>query len=167
MVSKTKRYQGDRPLYERKLKKHMAELGMKPTDWNLQYDPFEGARLDFTYKGVTRRLDRFIDHKTIFYASDCLAQVTLTIEKFLWMKREGIFDLDVAAAGLPQLVAPIPECFRIMKFDRIPTLQELEGRKKELAKEYHPDVSGGNAEKFKQMQIAYEECKYEITGHRS
>lgn len=142
--SKPRRYSGTPEFYRKKLDKVMEGLGMKREHYDLKYDPWEGARLDFTYKGVTRRLERLLD-KDLQFGSDALAQITLTMEKFLWMKRENIFDLEVAAAGLPQLMPAVPDFFREMDFQEIPAnVGEVVQRYRLLANERHPDKGGSN-----------------------
>lgn len=157
--SKPRRYAREREWYEAKLARVMAEFGLAREAWELRYDRWEGAALDFTYKGVTRRFERVIDKQTIHYASDCLAQIVLWMEKMLWAKREGIFDLDVMAAGLPELPPPIPECFRTLGFGSIPAdAAAITDRYRALAKERHPD-NGGSNEAFAALKQAAEDAK--------
>jgi hypothetical protein len=159
-----KRYNADPDFYRKKLLKVMEELGMKQAHWELKYDRWEGVRLDFTYKGVSRFLERIIDKTTIFYASDCLAQVVLTMEKFLWMKREGIFDLDVAAAGLPLLMEAIPQCFKELGFAQIPAnYTEANERFRTLSREKHKD-NGGSDEAMMKLIKARDDAKQYFEG---
>jgi hypothetical protein len=162
--AKPRRYAREREWYEKKLKKIMEEFG---AGWTLRYDRWEGAALDFTYKGVTRRFERVIDNQNIHFASDCLAQIALGMEKLLWLKREGIFDLDVLAAGLPELPAPMPEWCRTMGLNRIPdSLDELEARYRQRMKIVHPDAGGTN-EAFRQLQAAKAEAESYFAGVRT
>ncbi|KIL42044.1 hypothetical protein SD70_02330 [Gordoniibacillus kamchatkensis] len=63
-----KRYARERDFYENKLKRVMDELDMS---YELRYDRWEGAAIDFTTpKGIRRRFERVIDKQTIHYSSD-------------------------------------------------------------------------------------------------
>lgn len=158
MVTKDRRYTRSPDEYRAKLVKVVAEFGLTTSEWELRYDRWEGAALDFTYKGITRRFERAIDKQTIWHASDCLAQIALSMEKLLWMKREGIFDLDVLTAGLPQLPSPIPECFRELGFNVRPaTIAEVEKQFRKMAPTAHPDTVGSD-EAFKRLGRAKDEA---------
>jgi hypothetical protein len=161
--TKPRRYSGTPDFYKKKLEKNLSELGLKKDHWILKYDPWEGARLDFTTpKGFRKTLQRMIDNQTIHYGSDCIAQIALAMERFAWLKREGIFDLDTLVAGLPELMAPVPEYFRELGFDRVPdSIAEVDSKYKELLKVVHPDV-GGSAERFKKVHQAYGDAKRDL-----
>ena len=77
------------------------------------------------------------------------------------MKDRGIYDLDTILAGFPALpvaAATIPDCFRVLGFDRIPEHSEVAQRYRELAKSAHPDA-GGNEDWFKTLNEAHEQAE--------
>ncbi|KIL42045.1 hypothetical protein SD70_02335 [Gordoniibacillus kamchatkensis] len=80
------------------------------------------------------------------------------MEKVAWAKREGIFDIDEAVAGLPALPPPMPECFWKLGFGSVPNEQQLTSRWKELLKTEHPDIKKGNDVHFRELKAAYEEA---------
>lgn len=163
--TKPRRYSGSPDFYKKKLNKNMDELGLKKDHWILRYDPWEGARLDFiTPKGFRKTLQRMIDNQTIHYGSDCIAQIALAMERFSWLKREGIFDLDTLVAGLPGLPAPIPEWCRVMGLNNIPeSRDEMQEQYRFMARKLHPDA-GGTVESFKQLQKAKVEAEKYFEG---
>ncbi len=55
-------------------------------------------------------------------------------------------------------VRKLPECFNVLNFTEVPTMDELKKRYRTLAKENHPD-RGGDPEKFEQITKAYKEAE--------
>lgn len=94
------------------------------------------------------------------YGSDVFAQVVLTLEDIARMTERGIYELSTWVAGLKALPKPkdIPNCFLILGFNYIPTVEELKKRYKELAKANHPDV-GGNSEYFISIKNSFESAQ--------
>lgn len=90
------------------------------------------------------------------YGSDCFAQIVLALEDLARMAERGIYELSTWLEGMKYLPPPtvIPECFRILGFDTVPTAtEEVRARYKELAKTLHPDAGGSN-EDFKRINDA-------------
>lgn len=58
-----------------------------------------------------------------------------------------------------QTLHQMPECpFETLGLNRTAKKDEIRAKYRELAKKHHPDVDGGNEEKFKKIHTAYEEC---------
>ena len=77
--------------------------------------------------------------------------------------RKKIGDL-LNNSGIQKSAPIVPACFKTLGFDTIPTEDELKSRYREFVKKNHPDV-GGDEEKFKTYQHAYEQAKEEL-GNR-
>jgi hypothetical protein len=166
-MTAAKRY-GPAQEYEKKLARVMERLGVTKFDWNCDR---HDCWVTFSYKGETYRFDHSVENakkhdQQIRFGSDAFAQVVLTLEDLARMAERGIYDLQIFVAGLKLLPAPVelPECFRILQFDRIPSgPEEIKARFLELAKQTHPDA-GGDAVEFKKIHRAYEEAVALLTG---
>lgn len=154
--------------YEAKLEKVMTRLGVESYDYD--WSRFK-CWVEFRYKGQPYRFEHSVENAqshgmNIRYGSDVFAQVVLSLEDLARMVERGIYDLSTWVAGmkcLPQ-TKDIPNCFRILQFNKIPTLEELHKRYKDLSKKTHPDV-GGTAEQFIVIKDAYNEAiKYKEEG---
>ncbi len=152
----------DASTYEAKLEKVMSRLGVESYDYN--WDRFS-CWIEFWYKGQMYRFEHSVENakahgNNIRYGSDVFAQVVLTLEDIARMTERGIYELSTWVAGLKALPKPkeIPQCFLLLGFTDIPTLNELKKRHKELAKVNHPDV-GGNNEYFISIQKAFESAQ--------
>lgn len=53
----------------------------------------------------------------------------------------------------------IPECFKILGFDKKPSEEELKKSYRNLVKKYHPDKNSGNSDAFEEINKAYKEAK--------
>ena len=163
-----KKVYGPSDTYEIKLRHVMARLGVKKYNWN--FDRFE-AWIEFEYKGQLYRFDHSVARAQarkikINYGSDAFAQLVLALEDLARLVERGIYDLQIWVAGMKFLPAPtsLPECFRVLGFDRVPTdPEEIRAKYKLMAKEAHPDA-GGSAEQFHQLQAALEQALQYLGG---
>jgi hypothetical protein len=148
--------------YEAKLDKVMSRLGIEKYNYN--WDRFS-CWVEFTYKGQVYRFSHSIENakahgQTVRYGSDVFAQVVLALEDLARMVERGIYDLSTWVAGMKYLppAADIPDCFRVLGYDRIPENQEdVSKRYKNLAKSAHPDAGGSN-EQFQTLTDAYNQA---------
>ena len=148
--------------YEAKLEKVMARLGIEKYNYN--WDRFS-CWVEFQYKGQLYRFSHSLENakahgQTVRYGSDVFAQVVLALEDLARMVERGIYDLSTWVSGMKYLPPPteIPDCFRVLGYDRIPESKEEVGRRfKQLAKSAHPDA-GGSDERFKMLNTAYEQA---------
>jgi len=146
--------------YEAKLEKVMARLGIEKYNYN--WDRFS-CWVQFDYKGQVYRFEHSLNNakahgQTVRYGSDVFAQVVLALEDLARMVERGIYDLSTWVAGMKYLpsATEIPDCFRVLGYDRIPADAEDVGRRfKRLAKSAHPDA-GGSEEQFVTLNAAYE-----------
>lgn len=146
--------------YEKKLAKVMARFEVTEYDWD--YNRY-GGWVQFKYKGQVYRFEHSIENARahgvdLNYGSDAFAQIVLALEDLARIVGRGIYDLQNWVAGmkaLPQTVY-IPDFFRILGFDHVPTsVNEVEKAYRSKAKAVHPDV-GGNTEDFLAVKSAYE-----------
>jgi len=164
-----KTYTGD---YEVKLRRVMERLGVKKGDFNWNWDRF-GGWVEFRYKGELYRFDHTVEKAKakgvkLTYGSDAFAQIVLALEDLARMVERGIYDLSTWVAGMKFLPAPqqVPECFRVLGFDRIPgDVEDVRARYKLMARSAHPDA-GGSAEEFQQLTAAAEEATRYLTDRR-
>lgn len=169
--SSPKKLYGAQDTYIKKLKNVVERLGIEECEYN--WDRF-GAWVEFMYKGRAYKFEDSIQNaakhgQKISYVSDIFARVVLSLEDLARMKDRGIYDLSTLLAGFPALPtsAAIPDCFRVLGYDRIPEDKgDVRCRYKQLAKAAHPDV-GGSEEQFQTLNQAYEQAvKYfEEAGH--
>lgn len=146
--------------YERKLVRVMERLGVEEFNWN--WDRW-GCWIEFRYKGELYRFDHSIEKARargieLRYGSDAFAQVVLALEDLARMVERGIYDLQVWVAGMKYLPPPVevPEYFRFLGFDQIPSgPEEVRERYRTLAKQMHPDA-GGNEMDFLKLKNAVE-----------
>lgn len=157
-----KKVYGPGDAYEVKLRNVMKRLGVSEFNWN--YDRF-GAWIEFNYKNQVYRFDHNVARAQarkvkINYGSDAFAQLVLALEDLARLVERGIYDLQIWVAGMKFLPAPtvVPECFRVLGFDRVPAdPEEIRARYKLMAKSAHPDA-GGSTEEFQQLQTALEQA---------
>jgi hypothetical protein len=152
-----KKQYGAASSYETKLKRVMERLGVKQYDWN--YDR-HGGMVEFSYKSENYRFEHTISKakskgQDLAFGSDAFAQVVLALEALARLSERGIYDFGQLAQGFLALPAPviIPDCFKVLGFDQIPQLEEIQRRYKEMVKTAHPDT-GGDAEAFKRLTEA-------------
>lgn len=165
---KTSKAYGQAADYERKLARVMERLGVTKHDWNWDR---HGCWVTFTYKGEHYRFDHSVENAKkhghqLRYGSDAFAQVVLTLEDLARMAERGIYDLQTWVAGLKFLPSPVelPECLRVLQFERIPTgPEEVKARFLEMAKVHHPDV-GGDPEQFKRIKRAEQDALAYLAG---
>lgn len=148
--------------YETKLEKVMQRFGTDKYDYN--WDRFS-CWVEFWYKGQLYRFEHSIDNAKLHgsdvrYGSDVFAQVVLTLEDIARMSERGIYELQTWVAGLKALPKPkdVPDCFKKLGFDKIPSIEELKTRYRQTVKIAHPD-HGGSEEYFLMVQSAYEEAE--------
>ncbi|HHY67880.1 MAG TPA: J domain-containing protein [Alicyclobacillus sp.] len=149
--------------YERKLSNVMERLVVEKYDFN--WDRW-GCWVQFQYKGQLYRFEHSVEKAKakgidLVYGSDAFAQLVLALEDLARIAERGIYDLQSWVEGMKYLPpsTEIPECFRVLGFDSIPSgVDEVTERYRALAKQKHPDV-GGSAEEFTKLQRAVEEAK--------
>lgn len=148
--------------YEKKLERVMERLGIK--EFNYNYDRF-GSWVEFRYKGELYRFDHGIEKAKargvdLKYGSDAFAQIVLSLEDLARMVERGIYDLQTWVSGMKflQPVIEVPSFFKVLGFEIIPaTIEDVNTRYRNLAKQLHPDV-GGNSEDFHKLKQACEEA---------
>jgi hypothetical protein len=168
-----KKQYGPEGQYETKLQNIMERLGVKDAwDWNcdryggIVWFEYQGHKVEFMYtvqqskENAARQPQLKI--KPVEFGSDAFAQLVLMIEDIERAHRKGIYNfLDFipreAKTALPA-AATIPEYFRMMGFDRIPSKKEYEDRRKRIIQNDHPD-KGGDEEHFKNLMTACDEAK--------
>lgn len=158
--STLKKLYGAQDTYIKKLKNVMERLGIEKYEYN--WDRF-GAWVEFMYKGRAYKFEDSIQNaakhgQKISYVSDIFARVVLSLEDLARMKDRGIYDLSTLLAGFPALppAAEIPDCFRVLGYEKIPdSAEEVTRRYKSLAKSAHPDA-GGSEEQFQILHAAYD-----------
>ncbi|MGE0173448.1 MAG: J domain-containing protein [Oligoflexales bacterium] len=64
-------------------------------------------------------------------------------------------ELRKRRSTLPRFKKADYEALRFMQFEDLPTKAELKKRYIDLAKKWHPDLQGGNEEKFKLLSVSY------------
>ena len=140
---------GDASNYEAKLEKVMARLGIEEYtyDWSRR-----ACWVEFLYKGQYYRFEHSVENarahgQNIQFGSDIFAQVVLTLEDIARMTERGIYELQTWIAGLKSLPpkAELPSCFLALQFDRIPSVEDVNARYKQLARVCHPDGGGSEA----------------------
>lgn len=153
----------DPDFYERKLNRVMDRLGAD--EWNYNWDR-HGSWIEFRYRGELHRFDHTVEKAKengvqISYGSDTFAQIVLALEDLARIVERGIYDFGTWIAGMRYLPPPIeiPECFRILGFETMPSsTHEIDARYRNLAKQYHPDA-GGNGGDFDVIKRAAEQAK--------
>lgn len=150
-------------LYERKLARVMERLGVTSYTWDWGR---WSAWVRFDYEGQPFLLEHSVEKSrrhggNLLYGSDCFAQIVLTLEDLARAVERGLYKLSAFLGDELRALPPapeIPECLRILGFDRIPTgVEEVRARYRELAKEVHPDA-GGTAEAFQRLKEAADEA---------
>ncbi len=158
----SKKLYGPQEGYIKKLKSVMGRLGIKKYNYN--WDRF-GSYVEFLYHGRAYKFADSIENaakhgQKISYVSDTFARVVLSLEDIARMKERGIYDLDTILAGFPALppAADIPDCFRVLGYDQLPSgRDEVTRRYRSLAKSAHPDA-GGSKEQFQTLTAAYDQA---------
>lgn len=156
--------------YAAKLERVMARLGV--TKFNFNWDRFS-CWVEFTYKGQLYRFSQSLENakkhgQNVRYGSDLFAQVVIALEDLARMVERGIYDLSTWVAGMKYLppAVDIPDCFRVLGYERIPdSADDVSRRYKSLAKSAHPDA-GGSTEQFQILHTAYDQAiKYFEEAH--
>jgi hypothetical protein len=132
--------------------------GLPYSDQRAPEDP--GAAVYWTrYQGEPQRC-MAIDYYT--RVADNLAAIAATLEAMRTIERHGGAEiLDRAFEGFAALPAPSPiEWWTVLEVDRNAPAEHITAAYRVLAKKYHPDL-GGDAEKFMQVQGAYQAAKQE------
>lgn len=148
--------------YEAKLTRVMERLGIKEFDYDFSR---HGSWVEFRYKGELYRFDHSVEKAqsrgiNLKYGSDAFAQIVLSLEDLARMVERGIYDLQTWVRGMKYLppVIEVPNFFKFLGFDEIPTSEEeVRTRYRLLAKDMHPD-GGGDGEDFIKLTRASEEA---------
>lgn len=149
--------------YEKKLARVMERLGAEEHnfDWGRH-----GGWVEFRYHEQLYRFDHSVEKarakgQNIRYGSDAFAQIVLALEDLARLVERGLYDLQNWIEGMKFLPPPptVPECFKKMGFERIPTSEEVERRYRHLAKRWHPDLLKDDGTAFKELQQATEQAK--------
>ena len=148
--------------YEAKLEKVMQRFGADKYDYN--WDRFS-CWVEFCYKCQLYRFEHSIENakqhgSDVRYGSDVFAQVVLSLEDIARMTERGIYELQTWVAGLKALPKPkdSPDCFKILGFSDIPSLEDVKTRYRQVVKTAHPDA-GGTEEYFLTIQNAYSQAE--------
>ena len=148
--------------YEAKLERVMTRLEVD--DYDYDWSRFD-CWVQFVYKGQSFRFEHSVDNAkshgiNVKYGSDIFAQVVLALEDLARIVERGIYDLSTWVSGMKYLpeAKSIPDCFKKMMFDEIPSKEELKMRYRNLCKTAHPDA-GGNEEQFMVLKAAFEEAE--------
>ena len=113
---------------------------------------------DLKGKGKAMACDRWnkVEHN--------LWALYLSVQAIRGLERWGGSEfLDGLFTGFKAL--PSPDDVMVMEknyFEGIETREQLKERYKELAKELHPDMNGGNLNDFQIMKIQYERLRYKL-----
>ena len=96
-------------LYEDKLVRVMARLGIEEGDYNYDWSRQE-CWVEFRYKGELYRFSHSVKNAqehgiSLQYGSDAFAQVVLSLEDLARMVERGIYDLSTWVAGMKALQA--------------------------------------------------------------
>jgi len=147
--------------YEAKLEKVMKRLGVE--QYNYDWSRFT-CFVEFWYNGQFYRFEHSVENakahgQNIRYGSDVFAQVVLTLEDIARMTERGIYELQTWISGLKALPAsaPLPDCFKVLQFDVLPTGEKVIARYRQLAKAMHPDA-GGTEEMFRKLTEAKDQA---------
>lgn len=158
----SKKLYGPTDEYKRKLWRIMERLGVK--EYNFNWDRW-GAWVQFRYKNNLYMFDHSVAKARarglkLDFGSDAFAQIVLSLEDIARMVERGIYDLQTWVAGLKMLppATEIPQCFKTLLFNKVPSLEEVEKRYREFAKAVHPDA-GGSEEGFINLRQAYDQAK--------
>lgn len=153
----------DPDFYEKKLAKVMERFGAD--EHNYDWGRHSGW-VEFRYRGQLYRFEHSVAKaqakgQSIRYGSDAFAQIVLALEDLARLVERGLYDLQNWIEGMRFLPLPpdIPECFKRMGFERIPTMEEVERRFRHLAKRWHPDLLKDDGTAFKELQQAAEEAR--------
>lgn len=164
-----KKLYADTDFYENKLKKVMERLGVEKYNWDFSRT---GGWVEFMYKGQLYRFDHNIENArshgfNLSYGSDAFAQIVLALEDLARIVERGIYDLSNWIAGMKALPAPvyIPDCFRVLGLDHIPSEDELKRAYREKANTTHPD-KGGSPDAFHAVTSAYEDSLKFLKGEQ-
>lgn len=148
--------------YEAKLEKVMARFGVEKYDYDWSR---HSCWVEFFYKGQLYRFEHSIENAIVHgvnvrYGSDLFAQVVLSLEDLARMAERGIYDLSIWIAGMKYLppATEVPDCFKVLHFNEMPTIEVLRRRYHQLAKSAHPD-SGGSEEQFILLKKAFDEAR--------
>jgi hypothetical protein len=87
----------------------------------------------------------------------------LTLEDIARMTERGIYELQTWVAGLKALPTPkeIPDCFKVLGFTEIPSLDQLKSRYHQVIKSAHPDA-GGTPDYFIAVKTAYKQAESKL-----
>lgn len=152
-------------LYEDKLVRVMARLGIEEGDYNYDWSRQE-CWVEFRYKGELYRFSHSVKNAqehgiSLQYGSDAFAQVVLSLEDLARMVERGIYDLSTWVAGmkaLPKRSESLDACFIALGFVEPPTSkEEITLHYRRLAKVYHPDA-GGDSSSFDALSNNYAKC---------
>lgn len=159
MATTTKKQYASPDDYERKLNRVMERMGAD--QYNYNWDRHM-AWVEFRLKGQLYRFDHSVEKAKsrgfkLTYGSDVFAQLVIALEDLARMGERGIYELQTWLAGMKFLPPPvvIPECFRLLGFEEIPTdVEEVRARYKTMAKQLHPDAGGSNDDFIRLQEAA-------------
>lgn len=162
-----KKQYADPDFYERKLDNVMARFGVETYNWDFSRS---GGWVEFVYKGQLYRFENSVqnarDHGfNLNYGSDAFAQLVLALEDLARIVERGIYDLSNWIAGMKALPTPVyvPDCFRALGLDHIPSEDELKKAYHEKVNIAHPD-KGGTSNAFQAVTTAYNDSLKFLKG---
>ena len=169
MATSAKKQYASPDAYEAKLARVMERMGA--TEFNYNWDRHM-AWVEFRLKGLLYRFDHSVEKAKargfkLTYGSDVFAQLVIALEDLARMGERGIYELTTWLAGMKFLPPPvvIPECFKVLGFEAIPTdVEEVKARYKTLAKQVHPDAGGSEAA-FIRIQEASRQAIEQMEAH--
>lgn len=115
---------------------------------------YDGYKMYYSYKSAKNYVDNlYIVYKVIEFEVNYLLAGTITFREFLSEFTEKD-DVENTRKEAREVLGIEPDVLDFSLIDK---------RYKELAKKYHPDISGGDAEMFKKINIAHKILKRELT----
>lgn len=115
---------------------------------------YEGYKMYYSYKSAKNYVDNlYIVYKVIEFEVNDLLKGTITFQEFLSEFTEKD-DVESMRKEAREILSIQPD---VLDFNII------NKRYKELAKKYHPDMAGGDAEMFKKINNAHKILKRELT----
>lgn len=150
--------------YSNKLNRIMKRFGIDESKYNWNCDRF-GGWVEFTYKGQLYRFEHSVKQAkeagvNITYGSDAFAQIVLALEDLARIVERGIYDLQNWVAGMKALPeqATLPSFCAILGLTRLPeSKEEVHTQFKKMAKIFHPDSNGTEAD-FQKLNDAKEQA---------
>ncbi|MEK6937299.1 MAG: J domain-containing protein [Nanoarchaeota archaeon] len=114
----------------------------------------DGYKMYYSYKSAKKYVDNlYVVYKVIEFEVNDLLAGTITFQEFLseFSEKDDVENTRKEAREVLGIDQDVLD-FNI-----------IDKRYKELAKKYHPDINGGDAEMFKKINIAHKILKRELT----